>query len=195
MSVEQKNAEHGTHALFQNRWSPRAFDASKEVSEMDLNSCLEAARWAPSCFGEEPWRFIVCQRSTDEERWQKLLGCLAPKNQEWAQNAPVLLMVCTSKTFSHNGSKNRWAEYDAGQASVSLCLQATALGLVTHQMGGFDVDAVCDQFAIPEGCVPLAAIAMGFQGEANTLDDAFQASEAASRVRKALTDIIHHGDK
>jgi len=74
MSVERKNAEHQTASLFEQRWSPRAFDAAKKVSRQDVLRCLEAARWAPSCFGEEPWRFVVCDKQEDEQRWQTLLS-------------------------------------------------------------------------------------------------------------------------
>ena len=193
MSKLQANAEVETHALFQCRWSPRAFDAGKAVSKQDVLRCLEAARWAPSCFGEEPWRFVVCYRQEDEQGWQRLLSCLAPKNQEWAKFAPVLLAICSKSVFSHNGNPNRWSEYDAGQAAVSLCLQATSLGLATHQMGGFDGEALSEKFAIPSEVVPMAVIALGYQGDVQTLEEGFQASELSPRSRKPLSEIIHYG--
>ena len=189
MSETQSNPEHDTHEMFQQRWSPRAFDADKPVSKQDLHRCLEAARWAPSCFGDEPWRFIVCHKEENEAMWQKLLSCLAPKNQEWAQHAPVLLVACTHTVFSHNGQGNRWAEYDTGAASVSLCLQAAAIGLVTHQMGGFDADAVRATFHVPEDVKPMAAIALGYRGKTEHLDEGFQAIEKAERKRKNLAEI------
>ena len=161
MSEQRANPEATTHEMFQKRWSPRAFDMDKRVSKLDVLTCLEAARWAPSCFGEEPWRFVVCHKEGQEEAWQDMLSCLAPKNQEWAQFAPVLMMVCTKSTFSHNDAPNRWAEYDAGQATVSLCLQAESLGLVTHQMGGFDGGRVREKFTIPDDYIPMAALALG----------------------------------
>jgi len=193
VSEIQKNKEHKTHGLFQKRWSPRAFDANQPVSQQDLHSCLEAARWAPSCFGAEPWRFIVCHKENNQEAWAKLLACLAPKNQEWAQFAPVLLMVCTHQVFEHNGRDNNWAEYDAGAASVSLCLQATALGLVTHQMGGFDAEVVRDSFAVPKDFKPMAAMALGYQGDVNQLDKDFQSIEVTHRTRKPLAELVFDG--
>ena len=113
--------------MFQKRWRPRAFDVNKKVSQQDVNIYLEAARWAPSCFGVEPWRFIVCHKESNEKAWQLLLSCLAP----------VLLMVYAHQVFEQNGRDNNWAEYDAGAASVSLCLQATALGYLgdLNQLG------------------------------------------------------------
>lgn len=193
MSENQENAECRTHVLFAKRWSPRAFDAGKPVSQQDLNTCLEAARWAPSCFGAEPWRFIVCHKADQPKAWQKLLSCLAPKNQEWAQFAPVLVMACTHEVFEHNGKDNHWAEYDAGAASVSFCLQAAALGLVTHQMGGFDADAVRQSFAVPQAFKPMAAIALGYQGDVAQIDKDFQAIELAKRQRKPLAEIAFAG--
>lgn len=193
MSKKQANAEHGIHTLFGDRWSPRAFDRAQDVRSEDLASCLEAARWAPSCFGAEPWRFVVCQRSQDEQTWRLLLACLAPKNQAWAQNDPVLMMVCTDTLFAHNGSPNRWAEYDAGQATVSLSLQATALGLVSHQMGGFDVEQVRQTLGVPEQFTPMAALALGYLGEASHLDSGVQEVEQAPRGRKPLADIAFMG--
>jgi nitroreductase len=190
MSEVQKNKEHSTHELFGQRWSPRAFDAAKVVSPQDVLSCLEAARWAPSCFGEEPWRFLVCDKLEDEQRWQSLLACLAPKNQAWAKDAQVLMVVCTNTKFTHNGKDNRWAEYDAGQAAVSLCLQAAALGLVTHQMGGFDVDAVRNTFRVPSDVLPMAALALGYQGEPEQLDEGFKGMELKARARKPLESLM-----
>jgi len=190
MSEVQVNKEQPTHALFEARWSPRAFDLTKEVAKHDVLSCLEAARWAPSCFGEEPWRFIVCDKQEDEQRWQTLLSCLVPKNQAWSKQAQVLMMVCSKLKFSHNGNDNRWAEYDAGQAAVSLCLQATALGLVTHQMGGFDPAAIREKFNISADIQPIAAIALGHLGQSDHLDDEFKAAELKARARKPLADLL-----
>lgn len=189
MSEQQGNSEHETHALFQQRWSPRGFDSDKKVLKQDLLRCLEAARWAPSCFGDEPWRFIVCQREESEQHWQNLLSCLMPKNQSWAKSAPVLILTCTHTVFKHNGNENRWAEYDAGAASVSLSLQAADLGLVTHQMGGFDADAVRKTFAIPNDYMPMAVMALGYQGNGANLDEGFQGIEQTERKRRAIKEI------
>ncbi len=190
MSELQQNPAADTDVLFQKRWSPRAFDAGRKVSRDKILSCLEAARWAPSCFNDQPWRFVVCCREESEQAWLNMLGCLTPRNQQWAQAAPVLIMVCTNTLFAHNGKENRWAEYDAGAAAVSLCLQAAALGLETHQMGGFDATAVAEQFEIPELFTPIAAIALGYRGEATQLEDDFRVTELAPRNRKPLAEVI-----
>jgi len=193
MSAARENPQAELHPIFEQRWSPRAFDAHQSVNPDDLLRCLEAARWAPSCFGEEPWRFIICNKASHPDAWQALLQCLAPKNQEWAQNAPVLMLATAAQNFSHNGNANRWAAYDAGQATMSLCLQASELGFITHQMGGFDVDAVTSAFNIPNDITPIAAIALGYQADAQILNDGFQAAELTKRSRKPLASRFFHG--
>ncbi len=95
----------------------------------------EAARWSPSCFGDEPWRYIVFDRQTDSEAWQKAFDCLAEGNQNWAAAAPLLLLAVAGLRFSSNEKANRWAQYDTGAASMSLCIQATSMDLMVHQMG------------------------------------------------------------
>jgi len=185
MSQIRSNPEAELHPILANRWSPRAFAADRPVNRDTLLACLEAARWAPSCFGDEPWRFIVCDKASDAAARDKLLACLAPKNQQWATHAPVLLLACAAGQF-RRGGENRWAQYDTGAASISLCLQAEALGLATHQMGDFDVDAARAAFAIPDDVIPMAAIALGYQAPANNLDEGFRAIELAERKRQTL---------
>ncbi|PKM11764.1 MAG: nitroreductase [Gammaproteobacteria bacterium HGW-Gammaproteobacteria-3] len=179
--------------LIQTRWSPRAFVSDRPVSRDDLLALLEAAHWAPSCFNDQPWRYIVCDKFSDESAWQQALATLAEKNQLWAKNAPVLILAVAMNNFNHNGQPNRWAQYDTGAASVSLCLQATALGLIVHQMGGFDADKSRQVFKLPDDCVPMAMMAVGFQAEADVLDDDFKDSELAARSRAALDERFYAG--
>ncbi len=193
MSIQRDNPESDIHPLLAQRWSPRAFDPARAVEHEKLLCCLEAARWAPSCFGDEPWRFLVCVREQEQDAWQRLLDCLAPKNREWAQHAPVLMLACAARTYRRGGD-NRWGQYDTGQAAISLCLQAGALGLATHQMGGFDIDAARAAFHIPDDFTPMAAIALGYQGDATMLDDDLQAVETGPRQRRPLGDCFFAGD-
>ena len=118
------------HELIGSRWSPRAF-SDREVSSEQLITLLEAARWAPSSYNEQPWRFIVARKS-DPETYSKLFGTLMELNQLWARQAPVLLLTLGKKTFSHNGTTNPYALHDAGMALSNLALQATAQGLSVH---------------------------------------------------------------
>jgi nitroreductase len=181
------------HDLIQNRWSPRAFDPNKEVSHDDLLALLEAARWAPSCFNDQPWRYVICVKANDEAGWQNALAILAEKNQQWAKNAPVLMLAIAMANFNHNGKPNRWAMYDTGAASVSLCLQATALGLVVHQMGGFDAEKAREVFNFPEDCQPMAMMAVGHQAEADSLDEDFKEAELGARSRVPLEQRFYFG--
>jgi len=186
MSEIRGNGSTEVHELIAGRWSPRAFDGTKPVEREKLLACLEAARWAPSCFGDEPWRYVVCDRFEDEEAWQSLLACLAEKNQLWAKHAPVLMAACADSEFRQNGKPNRWGQHDTGAASVSLCLQATALGLASHQMGGFDIDAVRKVFAVPEKFMPTSVIAIGYAGSIDDLHEDFRAMEEGERKRQPL---------
>ena len=173
-----------------NRWSGRAFDAAKTISKEQILSLCEAARWAPSCFGDEPWRFLVWDKNSNADAWQKAFDCLAPSNQTWVKNAPVLLLVCADTLFGHNQTPNRWAQYDTGAAGENLCLQAADLGLMAHQMGGFNVDAAREAFAIPAQFTLMAMVAVGYAGDANLLPDELKARELAPRKRKPIGDLF-----
>ena len=193
MSAARMNVEAPIARLFAERWSTRAFAGDKPVSAGDLAACLEAARWAPSCFGEEPWRFVVADRFSDADAWRRVLEALAPKNRLWARQAPVLVVACAEPAFAHNGKPNRWAEYDAGQAAMSLCLQAASSGLASHQMGGFDVEALRQALSIPAGIAIMSVTALGHPGDATELDEDFLPAEQNPRTRKPLAEIVHAG--
>ena len=177
--------------LLARRWSPRAFDAARPVTRDQLIALLEAARWAPSCNGDEPWRFLIWDRITDSAGWQRAYDCLAEGNRKWAVNAPVLMLSCAGSIFGHNGKPNRYAQYDTGMAAMSLCVQAVALGLVVHQMGGFDADKARTTFAIPAEYTPLAMIAVGYQAEVSVLPEDFKVKELAPRQRKPLAECFY----
>jgi nitroreductase len=193
MHNKQPDIQQPIHALLAERWSPRAFDIDRPIEAVKLQALLEAARWAPSCFNDQPWRFIVCNRHTDEAAWETAAAVLADKNQLWARQAPLLMLVCSEGFFSHNGNENRWAHYDTGAAGLSICLQATALGLFTHQMGGFDLDAARTAFAIPDSVTPMAMMAVGYQGRIENLDAGFVEAEQQARARKPVDKIVFEG--
>lgn len=181
------------HDIIANRWSPRAYDANKAVSPTQIISLLEAARWAPSCFGDEPWRFIVWDKNQDAAAWEKAFDCIVPGNQTWAKDAPVLILICADTLFSHNQKTNRWANYDTGAAAVSLCLQATSMGLATHQMGGFDGDKTRAAFGIPEQIEMMSMLAVGYAADADTLSDELKERELAPRKRRPLGELFYDG--
>jgi nitroreductase len=174
------------HDLLANRWSPRAFDANKKVSRAQIVSMIEAARWSPSCFGDEPWRYIVWDKHSDAVAWQKAFDCLGASNQAWVKNAPLLFASVANTLFDHNHAANRFAQYDTGAASMALVLQAEALGLVSHQMGGFDTAKLRAAFSIPEQYTPMAMMAVGYQADADILEGDYQMRELAQRARKPI---------
>jgi nitroreductase len=176
------------------RWSGRAYDPDKPPSNEQLVTLLEAARWAPSCFGDEPWRFIVCDRKTDPSAWRKTFDCLTEKNQSWAGNAPVLIVITAGTQFERNGKPNRWGAYDTGAAAMSLCVQATEMGLMIHQMGGFDPDRTREAFSIPEQFVPMAMMAVGYQLPEEKIPEGMKEREYAKRNRKPLGECFFKGE-
>ncbi len=194
--LTEKTAQTSTPiaALIAARWSPRAIAADQSVSKQQITALLEAARWAPSCFGDQPWRIIVFDRSTDVDAWTKAFDCLAEGNQVWVKNAPVILAVVASSKFQHNGKPNRWAQYDTGAAAENLCLEATNQNLVAHQMGGFDGQALASSCSIPEEFTPMAMIAIGHPGADDDLPEDLREREQQPRERLDLSKIAFNGD-
>ena len=180
---------HPIHDLHRRRWSPRAFDPHRAVEPEKLRSVMEAARWAPSSFNEQPWRFIVATRE-DPEQFNTILSCLMEGNQAWARHAPVLMIACAATHLARNGKPNRHALYDLGAAVAHLTLEATALGLYLHQMAGFYPDKAREAFAIPESVEPVSAIAMGYPGDPSALPEDLRRRELTPSTRKPITDFV-----
>jgi len=175
------------HELIRTRWSPRAF-SSRAVSDEDLKIVLEAARWAASCYNEQPWRFFVGRKS-DPEAHARFVDILVPANQVWAKSAPVLIIMAANRTFSHNGSPNYYGLHDAGQALAHLMLQANALGLHAHAMAGFDRDKARQEIGIPDDYDLGAAVVLGYLGNPDQLPEQPRKAEVAKRQRKPLDEI------
>jgi nitroreductase len=164
--------------LISARWSPRGF-SDRPIEPGTLHSLFEAARWAASCFNEQPWRFVLADK-TKPEQFDRVLGTLMPKNQEWAKTAWLLGISAGKKTFTHNGTPNRFGIHDAGAALATLMVQATASGLYVHAMGGFDAAKARTEFAIPEDFEVGAAFAVGYLGEGQV---------PGERSRRPLSDL------
>lgn len=128
------------------RWSPRSF-RKVEIPGETLTAIIDAARWSPSCFNEQPW--LIMTTSTPEE-FALYLSLLTEKNQRWAVNASLLGFMVARRHFAHNGTPNRWAAFDTGSAWMSLTMQARRFGLYTHGMGGINLEEVYRQLGIPE---------------------------------------------
>ncbi|MGH7351844.1 MAG: nitroreductase family protein [Candidatus Methylomirabilales bacterium] len=189
----QKLAEttHEIHGLLRERWSPRAF-ADRVVEPDKLRSLLEAARWAPSSYNEQPWSFIVATKDNPGEHG-RLLSCLVEGNVRWAQHAPVLMLSVARLAFERNRKPNRHAFHDVGLAVENLVIQGMALGLFVHQMAGFHVDRAREVYGIPEGYEPVAAMAIGYLDDPGRLPDDLRERELAPRTRKPLESFVFSG--
>jgi len=177
--------------VIKNRWSPRAF-SDKPVSPDVLRSLFEAARWAPSSNNEQPWAYIVATKD-DAENFEKSLGALVEFNANWAKHAPVLAIAVAQLAFAKNNAPNRNAQYDVGAASMQLSIEATARGLVVHQMAGFDPETAKEAYDIPQGWEPIAAMAIGYPGDASSLPEPYQTREKAPRSRKPIREFVMSG--
>jgi nitroreductase len=189
----EKIAETQTpiHEVIGRRWSPRAF-SERPVEPDKLRSVLEAARWAPSSWNDQPWAYLLATRE-DRENYDALFGVLMETNRSWAGKAPVLLLTLAHTRLQKDGQPNRHGFYDLGQATANLILQATSLGLATHQMGGFNVEAARERFGVPEGWEPVSMIALGYPGETDSLPEPLREREMAQRRRKRLDEFVFSG--
>lgn len=172
------------HDLLARRWSPRAFD-ERPVDMDTLRTIFEAARWAPSLNNEQPWRFIVASKEHQTD-WNRLFECLVEGNRRWAFRAPVLILSISRMHFEDDGKPNRHAFHDTGLATENLVLQATAQGLVAHQMAGFDVEKARVDLRIPSGYEPVAMIAVGYPGDAALLPERLRERELRPRDRRPI---------
>jgi nitroreductase len=183
--------QYPIHGLIAARWSPYGF-SDRAVSTDDLCALFEAARWAPSSYNEQPWRYIVADQA-DAEEFKRVLGCLWELNQAWAQYAPVLALGVAATHFARNGKDNAAALHDLGLAAANLCLEATARGLMVHQMIGIDPEKARSTFNIPEGFQPLTALAIGYQGWPAGLKEEILARDDAPRERRPITELVFSG--
>lgn len=185
-ALKRAPAELGLNEVIAGRWSPRAY-SDKHVSTEDLVKIFTAASWAASSSNEQPWRFLFGRKGDDA--YAKILDALVDGNKVWAGSAPVLLLSVGKAVFP-NGSPNPYALHDTGAASATMSLQATALGLHTHGMGGFDREKARGHFRIPAGYEIGACWALGYLGDPETLSDALRDRELAPRTRKPLTEFV-----
>jgi len=178
------------HDILRHRWSPRAF-ANRPVEREKLHSLFEAARWASSSYNAQPWYFIVATKD-DPANYKKVLDCFVEFNQGWAGNAPAIAISIAHLTFD-DGRANRHAFHDVGQAAANLALEAVAQGLQIHQMAGIVPDKAREIFAIPDGYEAVAGIAIGYEGDPESLTGQLKDRENAPRARKPLDSFVFTG--
>jgi nitroreductase len=185
----KRHADHPIDTLFLDRWSPRAM-TGEPIADEDLMVLLEAARWAPSSFNNQPWRILYARRDT--EHWPAFLGLLVEGNKVWANRAAALLVFISKTTFDHNGKPARTHSFDAGAAWENLALQASLRGIVAHGMQGFDYDRARTELGIPDEYQVEAMVAIGKPGPRQTLPNQLQSVEEPNQ-RRPLDQTICEG--
>ena len=185
----ERKTEHPIDNIFVKRWSPRAMQPTPFTKE-DLMTLFEAARWAPSSYNNQPWKFVYAMHGT--ENWQKFLDIMVDFNKLWAQHAAALILVCSRKTFEHNNKPSRTHEFDTGAAWMSLALQASMKGFAAHGMEGFDYDKARNVFHVPEEYDIEAIIAVGRHGKKESLPEQMQQNEFPNQ-RKKVSEFVMEG--
>lgn len=175
--------------LLRDRWSARAM-SGKAVSIEEIKQLVEAAKWAPSSYNNQPWRFFFAQ--VGDTYWQSYLDLMVPFNQAWASKAGALFIVANRKLFEFNNKPSRTAAYDTGAAVENLALQGYSMGLVVHQMEGFDYQKAHELLQLPQDYEIQAMVAVGHPGTLEDLPEEMRSREYSSD-RKKLDEILFHG--
>ena len=176
------------HPLLSERWSPYAF-TGEGVDDADLVALFEAARWAPSSYNAQPWRFIVARRE-EPGPFEKVLSCLVPFNQGWARHAPVLALGLATAGSAADGGPDPVAAHDLGLAAATLTIEATHRGLSVHQMSGIVADRVRKAWTLPDDVLPLTAIAIGHSAHLEATPEAMRDRQARPRERRRLSEFV-----
>lgn len=185
--VKHAVADAPVEPLLLRRWSPRAF-ADKPVAPADVHTIFAAAAWAASSQNEQPWRFVVGYKG--DSTYQRIFDSLLPGNQIWAAAAPVLFAAFAKQTFTKGDKPNKIAAHDVGAACANIALQATALGLHVHGMGGFEPVTLAAYFGVPSDFQPTACWALGYLGDPDNLSDKYKATEQEPRERRPLAELV-----
>ncbi|WP_048571060.1 nitroreductase family protein [Clostridium cylindrosporum] len=172
----------------QRRWSPRAF-SNEKVNIDDIYGVLEAARLAPSCYNEQPWRYII---AFEEEDLKVMRDLIDKSNRVWADNAPVLIAFLSKRRFKHNTRENYWHMFDVGASWGYLTIEAQSRGLITRGIGGFNMTRARRVLNVPYNYDIVTLVAMGKQGDVNILPEDLRVKEVPSE-RMDLSEILHIG--
>ncbi len=187
--LSHRRADHPIESIFLTRWSPRAM-TGESISEAELLSLFEAARWAPSTYNEQEWRYAYARR--DGRHFATFMDFLMEANQVWCRSAAVLIVVMSHKVFALNGKPNPVHTFDAGASFQNLCLQGAAMGLVVHGMAGFDREKVRRGLHVPEDYAVEAMIAVGRPGDPDGLPAELREREVPTG-RKPVAEIAREG--
>lgn len=186
---DHRTANHPIEPIILRRWSPRAM-SGEPLDKREIHTLFEAARWAPSSYNEQEWRFLYARRDTPH--WQTFFDLLVEGNQAWCHRAALLALIAAKRTFTRNGKPNSVHLFDCGSAFENLALQGTAMGLVVHGMAGYDAEKSRTALGLPDDYVPAAMFAVGRPGNPEDLPEGFRENEVPSG-RKALEEITCEG--
>ena len=186
---QHRTSDHDIAECFIERWSPRSM-SGEAVTTAEMHQLFEAARWAPSCFKEQPWKFIYALRKA--EQWPLLFDLLVEFNQSWCKNAGALIVICSHRTFTRNGKPNVTHAFDTGAAWQNFCLQAQHMKLVCHGMGGFNYNLARVKLGVPDDWDVQAMAAIGRPGTLEHLPEALHEKEKPSG-RKAIGEFVSVG--
>ncbi len=175
--VDHRHPDYPILDLIWQRWSPRAM-SGEPVTEDELMRLFEAARWAPSCFNEQPWKFVFARR--DSEHWSRLYGLMVEFNRAWNANVGALVVAISRRNFARNDQPNRTHSFDAGAAWQNIALQGSAMGLVVHGMAGFDYDRAREALKVPQDHQVEMMFSVGRPGNPAALPDEIRAKEVPS---------------
>lgn len=186
---QHRKPEYPINPLILSRWSPRAM-SGEEISDEELMALFEAARWAPSSYNAQPWRFIYAKKGS--EQWDKFFNLLVEFNQSWAKNAAVLVLIISRRHFESNEKPSHTHSFDTGSAWENLAIEAETRGLVTHGMEGFDYQKAREVLEIPELFQVEAMIVIGKKGNKEDLPEGLREKDVPS-IRKPLSEIVMEG--
>lgn len=188
--LSQRSADHAIEDWILRRWSPRAM-TGEAVSQHELNRLLEAARWAPSTYNEQEWRYLYAHRDTGH--WQTFFDLLVEANQAWCKDAGVLMVIVSKKTFARNGKPNSVHSFDAGASFENLALQGASMNLVIHGMAGFDRNKARQELNVPDDYHVDAMVAVGHPGNPDDLPDKYSEMDKHPSGRKPISEISGEG--
>src|SRR5262245_55296207 len=187
--LNYRKPDHPIESLLVRRWSSRAM-SGEPITDEEMLRLFEAARWAPSTFNEQEWRFLYARRDTPQ--WAVFFNLLLEGNQIWCERAAMLVVILGHKVFSGNGEPNKVHLFDCGNAFENLALQGTAMGLVVHGMQGFNFDNARSTLNVPEDYAVVAMFAVGRPGDPAQLPEKLRQREIPSG-RKPVTEFICEG--
>lgn len=149
--------------IMKERHSGKSYDPSKPITIEQIYKLSRASSFTPSSYNEQPWHFIICDREITPDSYEKLLNSIVESNRKWAKDAPLLILISAKTNYTKGGKPNTFANYDTGAAAMSLSLEAVELGLMVHQLGGFDVNQIKNDFSIPEDFTPICIAVVGYE--------------------------------